>query len=532
KQDATIPGADLVLNDERVNYRIYKLAKPLMPGEELHFTVTSTHEEKGFENNVSAMQLNHNGTFFNNMDVLPMIGYTANGELQDKNDRKDHDLPPKERMPRLTSDSLTRMQQYLMPNSDWVNVRTVISTTPDQIAIAPGSLKREWTENGKRYFEYVVDHPSMNFYSFMSAKYEVHREKWNDVEVEVYYHPTHATNVPRMANSIRKSLAYYSANFGPYRHKQARIIEFPRYQSFAQAFPGTMPYSEGIGFIADLSDTADIDMVFYVVAHEMGHQWWAHQVMGADMQGSTLLSETMSQYSALMVMEEEYGRDQMRKFLKLESDRYQRSRGSEDLKEVPLLEVENQGYIHYNKGSVVLYCLRDFVGEDSLNTAFRNLVDTFAYAEPPYPTALDMYRELEQVVPDSLEYLLIDGFKKITLYNNRVDKASARMLPDSTYEVTLELFGEKNYADSLGRETPATMNDWMDVSILRYPKLGRKADKSLNEVPLVHQRLRLRSGVNKLTFSVPEKPMQAVIDRDNLFFDRVMQDNVKKVDVE
>jgi ABC-2 type transport system permease protein len=169
EQDATIPGADLVLNDERVNYRIYKLAKPLMPGEELHFTVTSTHEEKGFENNVSAMQLNHNGTFFNNMDVLPMIGYTANGELQDKNDRKDHDLPPKERMPRLTSDSLTRMQQYLMPNSDWVNVRTVISTTPDQIAIAPGSLKREWTENGKRYFEYVVDHPSMNFYSFMSA---------------------------------------------------------------------------------------------------------------------------------------------------------------------------------------------------------------------------------------------------------------------------------------------------------------------------------------------------------------------------
>jgi hypothetical protein len=76
------------------------------------------------------------------------------------------------------------------------------------------------------------------------------------------------------------------------------------------------------------------------------------------------------------------------------------------------------------------------------------------------------------------------------------------------------------------------MNDWMDVSILRYPKLGRKADKSLNEVPLIQQRLRLRSGVNKLTFIAQEKPMQAVIDRDNLFFDRVMQDNVKKVEVE
>ena len=255
-------------------------------------------------------QLNHNGTFFNNMDLLPGIGYSVGGELQDKSERKDRGLPAKERMPRLSADSAARMQTYLVPNSDWVTVRTVISTTPDQIAIAPGSLKREWTENGKRYFEYVVDHPSMNFYSFMSADYEVHREKWHpstgsgqSVDVEVYYHADHAENVPRMANSIRKSLQYYSDNFGPYRHKQARIIEFPRYFSFAQAFPGTMPYSESIGFIADLRDTTDIDMVFYVVAHEMGHQWWAHQVIGADMQGSTLLSESMSQYSALMVME-------------------------------------------------------------------------------------------------------------------------------------------------------------------------------------------------------------------------------------
>jgi hypothetical protein len=46
KQDATIPGAELVLNDERVNYRIYKLAKPLLPGRGTAFTVTSTHEEK------------------------------------------------------------------------------------------------------------------------------------------------------------------------------------------------------------------------------------------------------------------------------------------------------------------------------------------------------------------------------------------------------------------------------------------------------------------------------------------------------
>ena len=50
----------------------------------------------------------------------------------------------------------------------------------------------------------------------------------------------------------------------------------PAVARFAQAFPGTMPYSESIGFIANLEHADDIDMVFYVVAHEMAHQWQHH----------------------------------------------------------------------------------------------------------------------------------------------------------------------------------------------------------------------------------------------------------------
>ena len=72
----------------------------------------------------------------------------------------------------------------------------------------------------------------------------------------------------------------------------------------------------------------------------MGHQWWANQVIGANMEGATLLSETMAQYSALILMEKEYGRDLERKFLKFEMDRHLRSRGRERLKEHPLLTVE------------------------------------------------------------------------------------------------------------------------------------------------------------------------------------------------
>ncbi len=200
-------------------------------------------------------------------------------------------------MPDLDPQDLAaRGNTYISQSSDWVDVETVISTSADQIAVAPGSLLRKWETDGRRYFHYKVDHPSLNFYSFISADYEVAFRKWNDVDIEVYYHPEHKWNVDNMLRSIRRSLEYYTEHFGPYRHQQARIIEFPRVADFAQAFPGTMPYSEGIGFIADIKDEDDIDMVFYVVAHEMAHQWWAHQVIGANMQGATLLSETLAQY--------------------------------------------------------------------------------------------------------------------------------------------------------------------------------------------------------------------------------------------
>lgn len=522
-----IPGATIVLDDKDLDQRMYRLATPLAPGATITFPIKGGWRQKGIENSVTHTGIVDNGSFFNNMELLPGIGYNAGMELTDRADRRKHELPPNSRMPKLSDDPTKRMNNYLMSNSDWVTVGTTISTAPDQIAIAPGSLKKEWTAYGKRYFRYELDHPSMNFYSFMSARYEVAREKWNDVDLEVYYQPEHAVNVPRMLNSMRKSLEYYSAHFGPYMHKQARIIEFPRYASFAQAFPGTMPYSEGIGFITDLTAKEDIDMVFYVVAHEMGHQWWAHQVMGAEMQGSTLMSESMSQYSALMVMEKEYGPAHMRKFLKYEGDKYQNARGAEAIGETPLMEVENQGYIHYNKGSVMLYGLRSYIGEDTLNKAFHALVDSFGYADPPWPTALDFYRAVRKVTPDSLVYLLDDNLKYITLYNNKVDTVSAVMDKDSIWTITATITGAKVHADSLGRDTDVPMADWMDVAVERWPTFGK--DKELNDVPLEQRRVKLKTGTNTVTFRVKGRPSAVVIDPDHLHFDREPNDDRKVI---
>lgn len=519
-----LPDSKLVTDDEELQYQIYELATPMEPGESRDMTFTVRTDQKGFTQTPENMQVNQNGTFFNN-SIAPQIGYQQDREIQSRSERRARDLGEPHMMAELHEDcGLHCNSTYISNNSDWVDVTTVISTSSDQIAIAPGSLVREWEESGRRFFEYKLDHPSLNFYSFMSARYEIAREQLGDIDVEVYYHPEHSWNVPRMISSIRKSLEYYIENFGPYKHKQARIIEFPRVASFAQAFPGTMPYSESIGFIADLSDEDAVDTVYYVVAHEMAHQWWAHQVIGANVEGATVMSETLAQYSALMVMEQEYGRDMMRKFLQYEMDNYLRGRGRDPIKERPLGRVEaSQGYIHYRKGSVVLYNLKELVGEETINAALRAMVDLFAYQGPPYPTSNDFVTVLRNHIDEQYHPVINDMFERIVLYDNEVKDVAAKKLDNGKYEVTLNFETSKYESDADGNRTTLKMKDYIEIGAFAAPETGKKYGRTLHR-----ERLILSEGSHTATFVTDELPDQVGVDPFLLLIDRDLDDNLKR----
>jgi aminopeptidase N len=353
----------------------------------------------------------------------------------------------------------------------------------------------------------------------------VARKKFKGINIEVYYIKEHAYNVPNMLSSIEKSLDYYTTHFGPYYHKQARIIEFPRYASFAQAFPGTMPYSEGIGFIQDLRDVKadDIDMVFYIVAHEMAHQYWAHQLCGASMQGSEWMSEGFSQYAALMVMEKEFGREKMKKFLKYEMDGYLTGRSSEFEAERPIYKTEGQAYIHYQKASVAMYYLKEMIGENNVNLALQKLLTDHAYKEPPYATSMNAIQAFEEVTPDSLKYLVDDLFKHITLFSNRIESCSFKKNNDS-YVVTMNVVSEKYRSDSLGKEQPIPVNDYIDIAIF-----GEKNQTPEKEKVLLHNRVKLNARKTRLVFSVNELPKRVGVDPYHYLIDRVPDDNTKNL---
>jgi ABC-2 type transport system permease protein len=408
--------AAVEIADTALGYHGWVLERPLAPGDSLVLHFDLAHLTRGFADEPSFRPVVHNGTFFDS-GVLPGIGYNPAGEVLDERARPRLGLPSRPRAAAI-DDSAALARNFVSRDADRIRFRATVSTDIDQTALAPGRLARTWTEGGRRHFRYEMDVPMLHFYAVLSARYRVRRGSWEGVAIEVFHHPGHEYNLDRMIGAAGKALAYMSREFGPYPLGHVRIAEFPRYADFAQSFAGTIPYSEGIGFIAQVRE-GDVDYPFFVTAHEVAHQWWGHQVVPADVQGAAMLSETLAEYSALMVMEEEYGRERIGRFLRFELDQYLKGRTAERRGEMPLALVENQQYIHYNKGALAMYALRDYVGEEAVNGALRAFLAEVRDAAGPYPTSRDLLDHLYAATPDSLHGLVVDLFETVTLWDLR-----------------------------------------------------------------------------------------------------------------
>lgn len=508
--------------DDRLRVVLLKFEKPILPQQEFEGTYAVEVDESTISNGTNIGKIHYNGTFFNNFDYFPAFGYQSSSELSDRKAREKRGLPPKKRKPAI-NDKEHWQHNLLGSNGFWINFETIVSTSADQTAIAPGYLQKEWQEGHRRYFHYKMDQKIINFYAFLSGRYEVLRDTWNDINIEVYYHKGHEYNLQRMIKSTKKSLDYFTKNFGPYQHKQYRIIEFPRYETFAQSFPNTIPYSEGIGFIAKVDDTKedDIDYPFYITAHELAHQWWPHQMTGANVQGADMLSESLSQYSALMVMEQEYGREKMKKFLKYELDRYLFGRGQEKEYENPLYLAESQQYLHYNKGSVALYAIKDYIGADTLNAALKEALAKYARTAPPYMTSIDFLNVLKSKASEEHKKLITDLMEEIVIFENRPITASVAKLENGTFKVKMNVTAEKVYSDKDGKEEKRDFEQTMDIGVL---------DKDQKYIYL--KKHSIHSGENNIEVVVSKEPAKAGVDPLNVLIDRNSKDNIINVSFE
>ncbi|WP_299217242.1 M1 family aminopeptidase [uncultured Aquimarina sp.] len=524
-------GASVNKKHELYGYYIYELDQPLQPGDAIKMEFKQTHTTKGFTEGAST-NIVYNGTLLNNF-YLPTIGYNKHIELEDDSERKEYGLQPRMRRAKI-DDSKAVLEGMSSGDGEEINFEIIIGTSINQTAVAPGYLQKEWEEGERKYFHYKMDKPMSNFYSIISAEYEVMKDQWisedsslkQTVDLEIYYDKGHEYNLNRMMHGMKKSFDYFTENFGPYQYRQMRIVEATSYKKRAQSFPNTVPFSENIGFIMDIDDQKDVDMAFYVTAHEMAHQWWGHQVNPANVQGKAMLSETLAQYSALMVLKEEYPEEKVQQFLHSRMDNYLKGRANEKIKEMPLALVESgQQYIYYDKGLINMYSLQDYISEDSVNVALRRFIRDWDSFEGLKKTKIDRYATTKDLLPyfrevtaDSLQYVITDLFETVTLHECQITEATYNKVSDNQYKVKLNLDVDKYKVADINNESNIPVNDWIDIGVYAQ---GTNGEEEL----IYLKKHNITKHATELQIIVDQKPTRVSVDPKGKIIDKKIENN-------
>ncbi len=518
------------------DYRTFVFNPPLAPGAETHMDFETYYHPPRLGD---GSQINGNGTFVNNGAVMPTLGIQGN-YITNTDTRRKYDLPPREKAADR-DDAKNRARHFISANSDYVDFEAKICTDKGQIPIAPGKLRRVYedrNENGVRACrDYKAINPILNFFSFMSADFDVLEDKYKDIDLRIFYHKDHDYNVELMMDAAKSALETFTTTFGPYQYSQVRIMEFP-FGNFAQAFAGTIPFSENIGFVRDPGDPEDnesVDLATYVTMHEIGHQWFAHQIVPANTKGFNVISEGMTENAAMTAYENKLGWQKARRLLEQRAiTGYLTGRVTDREDEQPLALAEGgQQYLVYNKANWVFWGLKQYIGEETLQGAVRKLLQDYGSKGAPYATTKELTDYLREAAGPDYDQLITDYWDRITFWDLKFAKDTDLKIKanGSLYTVSLSIEVDKKIASEKdGKET--SVNEMDDEALNEWVEIGfydKDPEDTFGDEWIKLERVRITDSVTKLSIDMDKQPSHVLIDPRRLLIERNVEDNGKEV---
>jgi ABC-2 type transport system permease protein len=512
-------------------YRLYQFQKPLAPGDSTVLEVNSFIKYNGFSNGLYGERILRNGTFFTG--CLPELGYDDDDELSSPFERKKNQLPPKEEDEIAQNDPEGISTLRAGKASDLVSWDLTISTSADQTMISSGELQKQWQQNGRNYFHFVQKQPGMyGPLAAVGAKYQVAKDSVqldHKVNISIYYQQQQNANIGRFMAAYKDGLRYFCSVYGQYPFKDIRLAETSIYGPRIGSFTTFDTFAEYFEWNSNYNNPNQTDYCYFDAVQQLAQQWWRFQVAPNNTVGSLDIPEGLSIYSALVMMENKYGKDNMKRLLNDQLDYYVFVRRRLEEKEHPLIKAD-QWFEWGGKEAVALYGLRDLIGNDSINAALREFKTAYAFKnKPPYAGSNDLFRYLQKHTPDSLQYYLTDTWQKITLYDNNI--ADVKVTPtgkNNEYKVTIKANVGKVYIDDKGNDVPAKqMSDYIDIGVFAADIKNKAGRSQVN--PLYLKKYKLTYGEHTITVMVKGKPVRVGIDPYNKLIDRNPWDNMKDI---
>lgn len=109
----------------------------------------------------------------------------------------------------------------------------------------------------------------------------------------------------RMAELAADALSRFSEAFGPYPHADLEVVEVPLAGGAAGVEAGALVLiGEDVRVMEAPMD--GLDLLGFVVAHEVGHQWW-YELVGNDARREPWLDESLTNWSSVWWVEQAHG---------------------------------------------------------------------------------------------------------------------------------------------------------------------------------------------------------------------------------
>jgi hypothetical protein len=220
-----------------------------------------------------------------------------------------------------------------------------------------------------------------------------------DVVVRSYFRKTERAAGERVLGVAAASLADYGRRFGRYPYPTLSVaeaaiiggaggVEFSGLVTIASMLYKPTDSAEPMSALTD-------SMLEFVVAHEVAHQFW-HGLVGSDSREHPFMDEALAQYSALIYLEDRYGKERAAHdgMLNVESN-YQMMRlmGTPDAPADRPIDafgssIEYAGVV-YGKAPYFYAALRRTMGDQAFFAALEAYVQKYSFRVAPSPALTD-----------------------------------------------------------------------------------------------------------------------------------------------
>ncbi|MBB6239054.1 hypothetical protein HDC90_003701 [Pedobacter sp. AK013] len=503
----TIIESEKSKRDEAFNQQFITLKTPLQPNEEIMMDFSVEVIRSGFIPFNSENSVVKNGSYIELEKIVPQFDYCYNFESEDKRERKRAGLPEIASKPNLNN------------TYELIHLETTISTAIDQQVITVGELQKNWIANNRSYFRYKTSIPINFMFALSSARYRVKKEKYKGVDLRVYYQSGQEYNLKSMFKAVRDALDYGNAHFAKYPLKHLTIAEIPQYKGAATAYPGVVFSAENINFLGNYSQKDAIDQSYAIAAHETAHQWWANILAPANVAGYAMLTESLAKYTENVLIEKTFGKMYLRKYLAYDNNLYFLNRNNNE-RELPLAKTLDQPYVHYQKGGITMYAVKELIGEKKFNTILSQLIIDHENPKPK-ATAADLVNALlKQVLPKHKKFIN-DCFNEVVTYDLDIKLINCKKLMNGKFKIDLEIDAER--LANGDKQLPD-----LEVDLACFDQLEMDWEPDIK--PVYTQKLQVSQRKTKLSIIVAHQPKTVVIDPYGYVLDVDKGDHVAVVE--